>query len=200
MHYKHWQLDKDDDGILWLIFNREGVAVNSLSHDVFAEFDTILETLIKDPPCGMAILSGKATGFIAGADITQFTSLKTEEEAFELIRQGQLILNQLAELPFPTVACIHGFCLGGGTELALACRYRIATDDPSTQIGLPEVKLGIHPGWGGTVRLPKLMGAFKAMNIMLTGASFSGRDMKRMGAVDECVPFRELKRAARYLL
>lgn len=198
--YKHWQLDKDDDGIVWLTFNREGMPVNSLSRDVFSEFSTILDILNTEPPRGMAILSGKPTGFIAGADISQFTDLKTADEAFDLIRQGQIILDKLAGLPFSTVACIHGFCLGGGTELALACHYRIATDDASTSIGLPEVKLGIHPGWGGTVRLPLLIGVPKAMNVMLTGASFSGKAMATMGVVDVCVPLRELKRAARYYL
>lgn len=198
--YKHWQLDKDDDGILWLTLNREGMPVNSLSRDVFNELQDILTALTNDPPKGMAIVSGKQTGFIAGADISQFVDLKTSDEAFDLIRQGQLILDKLEAVSFPTVACIHGFCLGGGTELALACNYRIATDDPSTKIGLPEVKLGIHPGWGGTVRLPLLIGAPKAMKMMLTGASFSGRALAKMGAVDACVPLRELKRAARYYL
>ena len=200
MSYKHWQLNKDDEGLLWLTFDREGTPVNSLSRDVFIELNDILTTVANDPPLGMAILSGKKTGFIAGADISQFSNLKTADEAFDLIRQGQLILDKLAALPFPTVACIHGFCLGGGTELALACTYRIATDDASTKIGLPEVKLGIHPGWGGTVRLPVLIGAPKAMNVMLTGASFSGKAMAKMGVVDVCVPLRELKRAAHYYL
>ena len=200
MSYKHWQLDKDNEGLLWLTLNREGTPVNSLSRDVFSELNDILTAVANEPPAGMAIISGKKTGFIAGADISQFTALKTADEAFDLIRQGQVILDKLAALPFPTVACIHGFCLGGGTELALACTYRLATDDPSTKIGLPEVKLGIHPGWGGTVRLPLLIGAPKAMNVMLTGASFSGKAMAKMGVVDACVPLRELKRAAHYYL
>ena len=198
--YKHWHVDKDDEGILWLTFDREGAAVNSLSREVFNELDDILNAQVKIPPKGMAIVSGKQKGFIAGADISQFVDLKTADEAFDLIRQAQIILDKLEAMPFPTVACIHGFCLGGGTELALACRYRIATDDPSTKIGLPEVNLGIHPGWGGTVRLPLLIGVVNAMKVMLTGRSFSGRAMLKMGAVDECVPLRELKRAARYYL
>lgn len=198
--YKHWHLDKDSEGILWLTFDRDAAPVNSLSREVFDELDDILNILVKTPPKGMAIVSGKEKGFIAGADISQFVDLKTADEAFDLIRQAQIILDKLEAMPFPTVACIHGFCLGGGTELALACKYRIATDDDSTKIGLPEVNLGIHPGWGGTVRLPLLVGVVNAMKVMLTGRSFSGRAMARMGAVDECVPLRELKRAARYYL
>lgn len=198
--YKHWRLDKDQEGLLWLTFDREGAPVNSLSREVFDELDDILNVLVKTPPKGLAIVSGKEKGFIAGADISQFVDLKTADEAFDLIRQAQIILDKLEAMPFPTVACIHGFCLGGGTELSLACKYRIATDDAGTKIGLPEVNLGIHPGWGGTVRLPLLVGVFDAMKVMLTGRSFSGRAMKHMGAVDECVPERELKRAARYYL
>ncbi len=198
--YQHWRLETDSDQIAWLTFDREGTSVNSLSRDVLTELDQIINTLVETRPVGLAIVSGKESGFIAGADITQFTKLKTADEAFELIRQAQIIFDKLELLPFPTVACIHGFCLGGGTELALACRYRIATEDTSTKIGLPEVKLGIHPGWGGTVRLPLLIGAVKAMTIMLTGRSFSVSAMAKMGAVDACVPLRELKRAARYYL
>jgi 3-hydroxyacyl-CoA dehydrogenase/enoyl-CoA hydratase/3-hydroxybutyryl-CoA epimerase len=198
--YKHWHMETDEDQLLWLAFDRAGSPVNSLSREVFAELDDILNVLVKNPPKGMAIISGKEKGFIAGADISEFVDLKTADEAFELIRQAQIILDKLEAMPFPTVACIDGFCLGGGCELALACKYRIASDDPSTKIGLPEVKLGIHPGWGGTVRMPLLVGVVNAMKIMLTGASFSGRAMKRMGAVDACVPVRELKRAARYYL
>ncbi len=198
--YKHWRLEKDSDHLLWLTFDREGTPVNSLSREVFSELDAILDALTTQPPKGMALVSGKKTGFIAGADISQFVEIKTADEAFELIRQAQIVLDKLAAMPFPTVACINGFCLGGGTELALACTYRIATEEESTKIGLPEVNLGIHPGWGGTVRLPLKVGVMNAMMVMLTGRSFSGSAMAKMGAVDACVPLRELKRAARYYL
>ncbi len=200
MSYKHWRLEIDQANLAWLTFDREGMPINSLSREVFDELSEVIKELSTHSPVGMAIVSGKANGFIAGADVSQFTQLKTSDEAFELIRQAQLILDKLEALPFPTVACIHGFCLGGGFELALACTYRIATDEGATQIGLPEVKLGIHPGWGGTVRLPLLIGAPKAMEVMLQGRSFSGRAMARMGAVDACVPLRELKRAATQFL
>ena len=100
----------------------------------------------------MVIRSGKSSGFIAGADIREFTAITDESAALALIRRGQEILGRIEALRFPTIALINGFCLGGGLELALACRYRVASDDPATRLGLPEVKLGIHPGFGGTVR------------------------------------------------
>ncbi len=194
--YQHWRLETDLDRILWLTLDRANSPVNSLSKAVFDEFEKILTDIKADLPLGVVIVSGKKKGFIAGADVTQFTELKTQEQAFEVIRQAQLVLDQLEALPIPTLALINGFCLGGGTELALACRYRIACDVPETKIGLPEVKLGIHPGWGGTVRLPLLVGAPSAMQVMLTGNPLSARAAKRMGVVDEALPLRELKRAA----
>src|SRR5690606_13269273 len=103
------------------------------------------------------------------------------------IRRGQQAFQRLAELPCPTVSAIHGFCMGGGTEISLACDYRVASSDPSTRIGLPEVKLGIYPGWGGSVRLPRLVGAPAAMDVMLTGRTRSAASAKAMGVVDKVV-------------
>ena len=196
--YKNWKLEKDSDDILWLIFDRENSPVNTLNTDVVMELDTILGQVDKEKPAGIVIISGKEKGFIAGADISQFSELKTEDQAYDLIRKAQIIFNKLEALDIPTVAMINGFCLGGGTELALACRYRVACDVPSTRIGLPEVRLGIQPGWGGTVRLPPLVGAPTAMDMMLTGRTLSARAAKKVGLVDEAVALRELKRAARY--
>ncbi len=197
--YKHWHYEKDSDGILWLTIDREGASVNSMNREVFDEFDRILsDDIPHQNPKGVVILSGKKKGFIAGADITQFTALKTTDEAFDLIRQAQLVLDKLEALSMPTVAMINGFCLGGGLEVALACRYRVALDEEGTLIGLPEVKLGIHPGWGGTVRLPRLIGAPKAMSVMLPGNPVSARAAAKLGIVDVSVPLRELKRAATY--
>jgi 3-hydroxyacyl-CoA dehydrogenase/enoyl-CoA hydratase/3-hydroxybutyryl-CoA epimerase len=196
--YKHWQLDTDIDQILWLTLDRQGASVNSLSREVFDELDTALDEVESLKPKAMVLTSGKPKGFIAGADITQFTSLKSQEDALLLIRQAQIVLDKLEALTMPTVAMINGFCLGGGLEVALACRYRVAEDAPSTRIGLPEVKLGIHPGWGGTVRLPKLIGAMKAMSIMLPGAAISASAAKKIGMVDCAVPNRHLLRATRF--
>ena len=198
MTYQHWQLDTDKEGILWLTFDRQQKSTNTLSRDVFYELEKIIQHIEAEKPKAVVLCSGKKKGFIAGADITQFVELKTVEEAFDLIRQAQVIFDRWEALPMPTIAMISGFCLGGGTEFALACRYRIADDDPTTRIGLPEVKLGIHPGWGGTVRLPRLIGAPKAMSIMLTGSLLSANAAGHVGMIDVVVPRRQLKRAARH--
>ena len=196
--YQHWKMEIDEDRILWLTLDREGASVNSMNREVFDEFDRVLDDITDQRPLAVIIQSGKKKGFIAGADITQFTSLTSRQDAFDLIRQAQLVLDKLEALPMPTVAMINGFCLGGGCEVVLACRYRVAEDSDATKIGLPEVKLGIHPGWGGTVRLPKLIGAAQAMKIMLPGSTVPARVAEKIGLVDVAVPLRELKRAAKY--
>lgn len=194
--YKHWKMGTDQDSILWLTLDRDGAKVNSMNREVFDEFDRVLDDIVQQNPTAVVILSGKKTGFIAGADITQFTSLTNTDEAFDLIRQAQLVLDKLEALSMPTVAMISGFCLGGGCEVALACRYRVAEDNDATKIGLPEVKLGIHPGWGGTVRMPRLIGAPAAMRIMLPGSAVPARVAAKIGIVDAAVPIRHLKQAA----
>lgn len=196
--YKHWKMKTDQDRILWLTMDRQDAAVNSLNREVFDEFDRVLSDITEQNPVAVIIVSGKKKGFIAGADITQFTALKTSEEAFDLIRQAQIVLDKLEALSMPTIAMISGFCLGGGLEVALACNYRVAEDNDATRIGLPEAKLGIHPGWGGTVRLPKLIGAPQAMGIMLPGSAVPARTAAKIGIVDVAVPLRALKRAARF--
>ena len=194
--YLNFKLETDASNILWLIVDRAGTSVNSLSREVFDELNIVLDDILHRNPAGVIITSGKSKGFIAGADISQFTHLKTKKEAFDLIRQAQIVLDKLAALPMPTLALIKGFCLGGGLELALACRYRIAADTPDTKIGLPEIKLGIHPGWGGTVRLPNLIGVMEAMKMILPGAAYDARKCAKLGIIDLAVPERMLKRAA----
>lgn len=196
--YTHFQLTIDEDSIIWLAIDRAGASVNSLSRELFDELNTILETIDYDAIKGIIITSAKKKGFVAGADISQFTKLETTDEAYDLIRQAQVILDKLEAVKVPTVAMIDGFCLGGGLELALACRYRVATDEAHTLIGLPEIKLGIHPGWGGTVRLPKLIGPEEAMKMILPGAAYPARKCAKIGIIDAAVPVRMLKRAARY--
>src|SRR3990167_6043961 len=190
MEYQNFKLSTDSSNILWLTVDRADASANSLSREVFNELDKVIDDIERAKPAGVVILSGKKKGFIAGADISQFTHLKTKSEAFDLIRQAQLVLDKLAALPMPTVAMIKGFCLGGGLELALACRYRIAADTSDTKIGLPEVKLGIHPGWGGTVRLPNLIGVMEAMKMILPGAAYDARKCAKLGIVDCAVPER----------
>src|SRR3569832_1596990 len=183
--YKHWRVETDARRIVWLALDKMDAGANVLSREVLEELQRIVDALAIDRPQGLMIYSGKANGFIAGADVKEFTVLKNYDEAAELIHRGQSIMDALEQLPFPTVAMIHGFCLGGGLELALACRYRVAEDDPRTRLGLPEVKLGIHPGFGGTVRLPPLVGAPAAMDLILTGRAVEARAAQRLGRAAE---------------
>lgn len=195
--YQHWVCEKDDEGILWLHLDCHNQSVNTLNSAVMSELDAILDEIIADSPKGVVITSAKKKGFIAGADVKEFSQFSSQDEAFDLIRSGQLVFDKLASLSVPTVAMINGFCLGGGYELALACRYRVALKDDKTKIGLPEVKLGIHPGWGGCVRLPALIGPMAAMGIILPGSAVSAHRAVKLGMIDSAVPLRELKRAAR---
>lgn len=199
---KHWVMEKDADQIIWLGINRKDVAVNSINTEVLDELNNLLQEIAQIPDAaGLVIYSAKAKGFIAGADINTFTTFKSPAEAVDFLRKGQAVFSRLEALDIPTVAMIDGFCMGGGMELALACDYRIATDDKDTRLGLPEVMLGFHPGWGGTVRLPRLIGGFSALtNVMLTGAPLAGAKAKSIGLVDDVVPLRQLKRAAVYFI
>ncbi len=197
---KHFRLETDAENIAWLSFDKQGTGTNVLSAEVLAELAQQLDELGQHPPRGLVIRSAKSNGFIAGADIESFTGISTEQEAMTLLEGGQHAFNKLEQLPFPTVALIHGFCLGGGLELALACRYRVTRDDPGTRLGLPEVRLGIHPGWGGSARLVGMIGAIKAMDLILTGRTVDGRTGKRMGFVDLAVPERHMEAAARKLV
>lgn len=198
--YKHWRLERDDHDIVWLYADKADASTNVLSADVLLELDEILKNIETERPQGLIITSAKTNGFVAGADINEFTTLKGQQDAEALIGRGQAVLDRLEALDMPTVALIHGFCLGGGMELALACRYRVADDDKSTKLGLPEVNLGIHPGFGGTVRLPPLIGAPAAMDMILSGRSVNAKAAYRMGLVDYAVPQRRLRDAAKHLV
>lgn len=183
----HWQADRRPDGILVLTLNRADQGVNALSRAVLDELEAMVERIALELPKGVVIISGKAAGFIPGADIKGFEEIAAKGLVEDWIRRGQLVFQKLAELRCPTVAAIHGHCMGGGTEIALACRYRVASKDEKTRIGLPEIKLGIYPGWGGSVRAPRLIGAPAAMDLMLTGRSLSAPAAKAMGLVDRVV-------------
>lgn len=196
--FQHWQYEFDPDDVLMLKLDRQNSAVNSLDQQILAELDQLLTALIAlelsqqtHLPRALIIYSGKKNGFIAGADITQFIHIKTHADAFALMLQAQQVLAKLASLPLPTVAMIHGYCLGGGLELALACQYRFAEDAENTTLGLPEVHLGLHPGWGGTVRLPQLIGVHPAMKMMLTGIPVSAQAALDLGLVDQVIPASE---------
>ncbi len=183
LRFSNWKADTHVDGIV-LTLDRAGASVNALNHATLEELAQIVERLSIEPPKGVIIVSGKSKGFVAGADIHEFETYEKQGSVLANIEYGQRVFQNLAKLRCPTVAAINGFCMGGGTEMALACRYRIATRDPGTKIGLPEVLLGIHPGWGGSARLPRLIGAPQALQLMLTGKAVSAEQAKSLGLVD----------------
>ena len=192
----NWEIKRDDNGLAWLIFDKEGASTNVLSGDVMVELDEKLQSLEDHPPKALVVKSAKKNGFVAGADIKEFTGLESAAQAFDLIRRGQLVLERLENLPFTTVAAVHGFALGGGLELALACDHIIAADADNTSMGLPEVNLGIHPGFGGTVRSILRCGVMPAMEMMLTGRPVRIKKAKAIGLVDKAVPADTLDDAA----
>jgi len=200
MDLRHWKLAVDGDNLAWLTFDRAGSTTNTFSRGALQELGQVADHLASMPPKGLAIQSAKDNGFAAGADIDEFTALKDADEAIAFTVLGNEIFDKIEALPFPSVAMIHGFCMGGGTELGLACRYRVADDGPKTRIGLPEVMLGIVPGWGGAKRMPKLIGAAAALDLMLTGRSVDGRRAKQLGLVDALTPRRHFENAARQML
>ncbi len=181
---RHWHVETRNDGILVLTLDRQDASVNALCQAVLMELDALLERIALAPPKGVVFRSGKAAGFIPGADISEFAEFDAKGTVLDSIRNGQNIFQRIAELPCPTAVLIHGHCMGGGTELSLACRIRVASNDASTRIGLPEVKLGIYPGWGGSVRLPRLVGAPAAFDMMLTGRALSASAARAIGLVD----------------
>ena len=198
--YQHWKLETDRDNIVWLSFDKKDASANVLSADAMAELDRIFDELRAKNPRGLIIRSAKDSGFIAGADVEEFTRIKDADEAMRLVKRGWDLYNKLAALPFPTLALVNGFCMGGGVELALACRYRVAVDQPGTRFALPEVMLGILPGWGGVKRLPRLVGPTAALDMLLTGRAVDARRAKRLGLVDEAVPPRIQENAARMMV
>ena len=156
---RHWSLTQDAEGIAWLGLDRQGASANTLGGEVVIELNDRLAEIERMRPRGVVVWSAKPSGFVAGADISYFTRLESEEQAYRLVSDAHRVFDRLEALPCPTVAAIHGFALGGGLELALACRYRVGANDGKLSLGLPEVMLGIHPGFGGTVRTPRIAGA-----------------------------------------
>ncbi len=192
----HWSWSIDADGIGWLGADRAGASTNTLSKAVLESLDACLAQIERAAPRAVVVWSAKKNGFIAGADIGEFRGIETPEQGYTLIRGGQQVLERLERLPCPTVAAIHGFALGGGLELALACTYRIAAKDPKVSLGFPEVQLGIHPGFGGTVRAPRVIGGRAALDMSLTGKPVRAERALELGLVDRLAPLEELKTAA----
>jgi len=200
LRFNHWKTSESDDGVVVLTLDRANSSVNAISRAVLDEFELIVERLAIEKPAGVIIHSAKPSGFAVGADIKAFVEYARHDTVLENIEHGQRVFEALARLPCPTVAAVHGACMGGGTELILACTQRIAADDEKTKIALPEVMLGIHPGWGGTARLPRLIGAMDALPVMLTGRSLSAKRALALGVVDRLSRPEELLAEARLLL
>jgi len=197
---RFWSLETCTKGIAWASLDVKEASLNKLSAEVLDEFRQMLDAFDTAPPKALVIQSGKASGFIAGADIEEFKSLDSAQKVQGLIARGWHLFNRFAKVPYPTLALIRGVCLGGGLELSLACRYRIAVDQPSTKLGLPEVMLGILPGWGGMKRLPELVGPQMALDMMLTGKAIDARRAKKAGLVDLAVAERVAHLSAEQLV
>jgi 3-hydroxyacyl-CoA dehydrogenase/enoyl-CoA hydratase/3-hydroxybutyryl-CoA epimerase len=184
---RHCRLETDAEGIAWLTLDKADASANSLGSEMMREADEVLRQIEASPPRGVVIRSGKRSGFVAGADINEFTTLQDVAQAERLVKAGQSVIDRFEALPCPTVAAIEGFALGGGLELALACTYRVAVGNDRLTLGFPEVLLGIHPGFGGTVRSVQLIGASAALDLMLTGRNVRGAKALAMGLVDRLV-------------
>ena len=173
-----------------------GEKVNKLSTPVMTRLKEVVHELKESHYKAVVLLSKKPKIFMAGADIAEIKNLKTKEEFESVLNEAHAIFSALEDLPMPTIAAIHGACLGGGCEMVLACDYRIASTDPATQIGLPEVKLGIIPGFGGCVRLPRVIGLRAALDIILAGKSVPADKARKLGLVDEVVASNQLETRA----
>ena len=189
---RDWRFSIDGQGIAWAVFDREGESQNSLGRRALEELAAIVERTeqgARDKSIrGLVFISGKEKGFIVGADVREFDQAQTEQQVAEAVTLVNGYLDRIERLPIPVVCCIHGFCLGGGLELALACHWRIATRDDATRLGFPEVRLGIFPGFNGTARSIRQVGALSAMPLMLTGSMIRATAARAMGLVDELAP------------
>ena len=197
---KDWRIETDNDGIVWLCIDKGNSSANVLSGPVLTELANIIAPYEDDPPRGLVIYSGKSNGFVMGADINEFTQIDSVEQAYELIRLGQQVLDRLEALRCPTVAAINGFSLGGGLELAMACDYRLVLQNKKPILGLPEVQLGLHPGFGGTVRAVQIMGVRAAMQLMLTGKPITAAKAIRQRLIDRIAAPDNWRQAAKELI
>ncbi|HEX4961234.1 MAG TPA: 3-hydroxyacyl-CoA dehydrogenase NAD-binding domain-containing protein [Thermoanaerobaculia bacterium] len=189
-----------EEGIAWLRLDDPGKRVNTLSTRLMTWFESQIARLEDERPRGLVIYSGKPETFVAGADLEELLALEDTESVIAMLQRGHELMERLAALPFPTVAAVHGACLGGGLELALACRRRVATEHPKTKLGLPEVQLGLIPGLGGTQRLPRLIGVPDALDLILTSKQVDARKAKRLGLVDDTCHPADLRTAAERLV
>ncbi len=188
----NWRTGRDEDGILWLALDKQDTGTNTISEDVIRELDGHIGAAERDMPKALVIRSAKQSGFAAGADIGSFDAM-SDNGAADLLKQGHSVLDRIEALSCPTICVVHGAALGAGFELALACDYRIAVDGAT--FSFPEVKLGLHPGLGGTFRLPALIDPTEAMTIMLTGKTAYTKRAKLLGIVDKVVKERHVAAA-----
>ena len=186
--FQHVRFDRDGRGVATVTFDVQGAPVNVFNEDVFRELEQVVADLERNPPKLIMFRSAKASGFFAGADIHRIRGITHPDEVRMVLSAGHDLFGRVERLPCPTVAVIHGPCLGGGLEFALACRYRVARDDASTRIGLPEVMLGLIPGWGGTQRLPCVVGLRRALRMILEGSTLNARKAAKTGLVDLAAP------------
>ena len=196
--YKHWRFEHDAQDLVWLTFDKQNASTNTFSRDALDELAAALDAITALRPKGLIIRSAKAA-FIAGADVEAFTRFASPEEALSFVRAGWDVFQTLRDLPFPTTAMVNGYAMGGGLELALACRYIVALDDPATRFALPEVMLGIVPAWHGIEWLPKKIGPSAALDMLLTGKSLDAGRAKKVGLADQSVPLRIFENTARML-
>ncbi len=183
------RLEVQPDGVAVLWLDVPGRAMNTFSRAVLADLDAALDHIAVDPSARLLVVrSAKPSGFLAGADLHEFTAVQSADDARALSEQGQKLFDKLAGLRVPSVAVVHGPCLGGGLEFALACDYRLVVDQPGTQLGLPEIELGLVPAWGGTQRLPRVVGLERALQVILAGRRLGARDAFRWKLADALAP------------
>lgn len=197
---QHWTSETDSDGIVWLRLDKADSSANVLSNDVMTELNTCVDSLQGKTPRGLVIFSGKHSGFVMGADINEFTSVDTPELAYKVTRLGQQLFDKIEALDCPTVAAINGFAMGGGLELVMALDYRLALASDKRVLGLPEVKLGLHPGFGGTVRAVQICGVRPAMQLMLTGNPITVDKGRKIGLIDRIATEDNWRQAAKELI
>ncbi|MBW2503207.1 MAG: enoyl-CoA hydratase/isomerase family protein [Deltaproteobacteria bacterium] len=191
--WQHWQMAGDAQGVVWLALDEKGREVNTITQAVLDELNDILDKLDHDQPKGLVLRSAKRTNFCVGADINQFQNVVHGQDITDQLRKAHEIVGRLADISIPTIAIIHGNCLGGGLELALCCDHRLAIGN--ARMGLPEILLGLHPGLGGTARLTSLIDPLKAMTLMLTGRSVDANRAKALGLVDKVIEERHVLKA-----
>lgn len=193
--WEHWLLERDSDDVAWLILDKKDASANVLSEAVLKELGEIVTELENKTPKGVVVRSIKASGFCMGADISEFSELSSETEVVDKLTDAHRVVDRFEALSCPTVAVIHGSCLGGGLELALACNYRLVV--PGAKLGFPEIQLGLHPGLGGTERLTRLADPIEAMTMMLTGKTAGHAKAKKLGMVDQIVEERHVAEAVK---